>query len=474
MSEDLLNYLQPAGTYSGNQEAESAPDLEDYLGGTQTLPDLADLSAYSEEEAELHRRAAGVLAAQLRGGDEGFSGSEASSRSDRDDAWHENGSPDEMPLHGKGHETADLETARRTARTRRLEVASAGRKKLRPLNSFEVATICEQLSILFESGITPVESITILIKDSRKAEEAELLQQILDYLLAGEPFADALSRTCVFPEYVVELIAVGHETGKLDIVTRSLAEYYDEEHNLKQNLKSAVSYPLVMIVMMAVVILVLLRFVLPVFEQVFEQLGAAMTGLAGSLLSAGQALGRYSTLLGIVFGAAVVLFFYFYATPVGQRQFSRFTAWFPATRKFSERIAVSRFASALQLTQASGVETYSSLELCRSLVGNEVVRNKITKCKELVEDGASFSEALAGSEIFPPFYSSMIDVGARTGRLDRVMGFIGRRYKQETDASIERVVGSIEPTLVIILSVAVGLILLSVILPLMGIMSSIG
>ena len=96
------------------------------------------------------------------------------------------------------------------------------------------------------------------------------------------------------------------------------------------------------------------------------------------------------------------------------------------------------------------------------------------ECKKQIAEGQSFSEALSKAGIFPDFYSSMIDIGARTGNLDRVMNFIGKRFKQDTDASIERVVGSIEPTLVIILSVAVGLILLSVILPLMGIMSSIG
>ena len=108
------------------------------------------------------------------------------------------------------------------------------------------------------------------------------------------------------------------------------------------------------------------------------------------------------------------------------------------------------------------------------LVGNDRIRERVLECKKHIAEGQSFSEALSKAGIFPDFYSSMIDIGARTGNLDRVMSFIGKRFKQETDASIERVVGSIEPTLVIILSVAVGLILLSVILPLMGIMSSIG
>ena len=350
---------------------------------------------------------------------------------------------------------------------------SAG-KKLKPLNSYEVSTLCEQLAILFHTGITPRESMEILIKDSHRKEEKALFQQLLDALNNGAPLHTAMEQTGVFPPYVVRLCAVGTETGKLDIVMQSLADYYEEDHNLRENLKSAVSYPLVMVAMMAVVIIVLLSRVLPVFEQVFEQLGAAMDGFAGTLLRAGQTISQYTAVIGVLFAVLIAIFLYFYLTPSGQKAFGRLAQRFPLTRSFSERLAVSRFASALQLTQASGLDTYTSLDLCAELVGNDHIKARILDCRKHLQDGQSFSEALSQARIFPDFYSSMIDIGARTGNLDRVMSFIGKRFKQETDASIERVVGSIEPTLVIILSIAVGLILLSVILPLMGIMSSIG
>ena len=346
--------------------------------------------------------------------------------------------------------------------------------KIKPLNAYEVSTLCEQLAILFHTGITPRESMEILIRDSHKKEEAALFQQMLDALNSGAPLHTAMEQTGVFPPYVVRLCAVGTETGKLDIVMQSLADYYEEEYNLRENLKSAVSYPLVMVAMMAVVIIVLLSRVLPVFEQVFEQLGASMDGFAGTLLHAGRVISNYTAVIGVIFAVILAVFLYFYLTSSGQKAFGKLAQHFPLTRGFTERLAVSRFASALQLTQSSGLDTYASLDLCADLVGNDRIRERVLECKKHIAEGQSFSEALSKAGIFPDFYSSMIDIGARTGNLDRVMSFIGKRFKQETDASIERVVGSIEPTLVIILSVAVGLILLSVILPLMGIMSSIG
>ena len=143
--------------------------------------------------------------------------------------------------------------------------------KIKPLNAYEVSTLCEQLAILFHTGITPRESMEILIRDSHKKEEAALFQQMLDALNSGAPLHTAMEQTGVFPPYVVRLCAVGTETGKLDIVMQSLADYYEEEYNLRENLKSAVSYPLVMVAMMAVVIIVLFNLLYHFADKMIEK-----------------------------------------------------------------------------------------------------------------------------------------------------------------------------------------------------------
>ena len=149
-------------------------------------------------------------------------------------------------------------------------------------------------------------------------------------------------------------------------------------------------------------------------------------------------------------------------------------AVFPPTRDFSESLALTRFAGGLRLTQSAGLDPFTSLDMTAKLVDNENIRKKILACKERLEQKESFSEAVKKEGLFNPFYAGMISVFAKAGKIDEAMDFIAEHYKQDTDRRISRALAAIEPTMVVILSLIVGLILLSVMLPLMGIMANIG
>ena len=126
------------------------------------------------------------------------------------------------------------------------------------------------------------------------------------------------------------------------------------------------------------------------------------------------------------------------------------------------------------MTFSSGIDTYTSLEMVAELVGNPRMREQILQCQERLHKGDNLSEALVESQIFSNVHSRMVAIGFRSGNIDTVMQKIADSYEKETDERMQSIISVLEPTLVIILSIIVGLILLSVILPLMGIMSSIG
>ena len=267
---------------------------------------------------------------------------------------------------------------------------------------------------------------------------------------------------------------IGEHTGKLDEVCNALARYYEEEDDLRESIRSAVSYPIVMIVMMFAVVMVLVSKVLPIFAQVFRQLGASVNGVTQVLLSMSETLVRYYMVFVVLLLIAAALFLYFYCTDRGQQNFRDFMAAFPLTRDFSESLALTRFAGGLRMTQSAGLDAYDSLELASRVTGNRNVLKKIHVCRDLLQEGHSFSEAVAKAGLFSPFYSGMISVFAQAGSVDKAMDFIADHYKAETDRRISRALAAIEPTMVVILSLIVGLILLSVMLPLMGIMANIG
>ena len=342
------------------------------------------------------------------------------------------------------------------------------------LSNTEISSFCDQTALILSAGITPVEGMRILLSDTKDAQGRKIISDILEICEHGEAFSKAIAATGVFPDYAVHMVAVGEESGKTDEVMHALSEYYAREEMVADNLKSAVRYPLIMIGMMLIVILVLITKVLPIFNQVFIQLGSEITGFSRSLLRLGNHIRNYSIMFITVLAVLVVLFILAAKTQGGRKISRRLLTKFPLTRSFFDNVAAGRFANGMALTLSSGLDTYQSLDMVAQLVEHPGMVKKIMDCKSFIENGSNFSEAVAKAGIFSNLHAKMIAVGFRTGNVDVVMGKIAESYEKETNDRIYSIIAILEPTLVIILSLIVGLILLSVILPLMGIMTSIG
>ena len=347
-------------------------------------------------------------------------------------------------------------------------------KKQRTLSNAEVASFCRQTAMIISAGITPAEGMNILKNDTADKDGKALLEQISASCKQGNPFYIALKDTGLFPSYVIKLIALGEESGNTDDVLTSLADYYDREEAISDSIKSAVTYPLIMIAMMFLVILVLIIKVLPIFRQVFEQLGTEMNTFATSLLSMGNTLSRYSLIITLFFFVIIGGFIIFYKTGTGKHAVTHFLTRFPLTKSFYEKIAAGRFASGMFLALTSGMDTYRSLDMISEIVEHNEMQQKIEICRNELQKENNLPDALASAHIFTNLYSRMISVGFRSGSVDLVFKQIAKNYDEETEKQLNRIISIIEPTLVIILSLIVGMILLSVLLPLMGIMSSIG
>ncbi len=351
---------------------------------------------------------------------------------------------------------------------------SGGRHDEGRLSNAMVFHFCQQLANLLSAGVTPSASLKIMLDDADNKELSEVLKNMQETVSAGGRLSEAAEKSGMFPAYVTELLVVGEQTGKLENVTESLARYYEDLDDLGESVRSAVSYPVMMIVMMFVIVIVLLSRVMPIFSQVFSQLGTSVGAVTQMLMNISSALGRYYTVMIVLFVLFILFYLYIYYTANGRKLFSRFLERFPATKDFSERMAVGRFASGMQLTYEAGLDTYYSLDLVSNIVENETVLHKIEKCRKMLDEGEGLADALMKVQMFTGFYSSMLTIAAKSGNVDKALGFIAEHYRQDTDRRINRLLSAIEPTMVIILSVIIGLILLSVILPLMGVMASIG
>lgn len=337
-------------------------------------------------------------------------------------------------------------------------------KKL--LGNLEIAAFCEQVAMVISAGIPAYEGISILMADAADKETEELLKRIYEPLELGSTFHDALAASEAFPQYVLDMIEIGELSGKLEDVLHSLNLYYEREESIKSSIKSAVTYPLVMIAIMVSVVLVLVAKVLPIFNQIYTELGSGLTGFPLMMMHFSNALNAYApVVLAVLLILAIAIFAY--------TKTSSFRL-FIQRQRLALNTASSRFANCMTMAISSGLDTVQGLDMAERLVDNPYMKARIIKCKELIEEGYSFSDAILATKIFTRTYATLLNIGFRTGSLEKVMDKIFMEYEDNIDYEINRFVSRLEPALVIVLSVIIGFILLSFLLPLIGIMASIG
>lgn len=338
----------------------------------------------------------------------------------------------------------------------------------------ELSAFCLQISILLKAAVPLDEGLYLMAEDAPTEEAKKLLHTMGEDVELGDPFFESLERTGAFPPYVVRMAKLGQQSGTLDQMMESLADYYEKEYYMMKNIRNAITYPVMMVGMLLIVLFVLFTRVMPVFEQVYAQLGVQMSPLS-------QAASRLG---GILSGAALAVFVLLAVAVLIAAIAAGAGKELTIAHKLMERLkrnsktalaaAGRRFTAVLALTIRSGMELDKGMELARELVDNGKVAEKIDVCSEKLQLGEGYYEAMKESGLFSSFHIQLIKVGVRSGKMDEVLQEISDDYEQQADASIDAMVARLEPTLVAVLAVAVGLILLSVMLPLAGILAGVG
>lgn len=329
-----------------------------------------------------------------------------------------------------------------------------------------LSALCLQLYELQKAGISPEESLVILSEDTHASAERELFQRLTQRVEEGESLSNAMKQETCFPNYMISMISIGEHTGNLDTVLHALSGYYDRERILSSSIKSAVVYPAIMAIMMTALLIVLTVFVLPSFSDAFVSLGIQLSPVAQVLMLAGQIIAPIAivAILGALIGGFVVMRRRAAGKPTPLDHLS-----------ISRQIVAGRFISALALMLRSGIDTSECFERSAALSGREeIIKAANLAILRISDEGISLTEALQSLEMLSGAHLRMLRVGERAGRFDTMLEEISNRLTGETAAKTDRLIAGIEPTIVVTLATVAGLILLSVMLPLLGVLSAAG
>lgn len=337
------------------------------------------------------------------------------------------------------------------------------------LTPIELSSFCSEIALMLGAGMPLYAGMEALEKTYEDDAHAALYRGVSETLTQTGSLRDALESAHVFPTYLVEMCGVGERTGHLEDVMRGLSVYYERESRIRQAVRSAVTYPLVLAVMMVLILLVLILKVMPVFRTVLGSMGVTMTETGSVMMSVGTALGWVV----LVFVLAALVCVLLLRSKKRDRALAALKKAFPPLRRLSMRLASSRAASVLAMMLSSGFPLEQALEMVPLVLPDEEAAGEIAQIREKMGEGVSFSDALTGSRLFDEIHRQMLRMGIAAGREDQVMAKIAETYEQQAEEGISDLVSIIEPTMVAALSIVIGAVLLSVMMPMAGIISSI-
>lgn len=334
------------------------------------------------------------------------------------------------------------------------------------IRTSDMASFNRQMSDLLGAGVALVKALSILVSQTPNLRLREVLGEVNSDVQGGDTFARALGKhPRVFSPLYVAMVRAGEAGGMLDGVLQRLADFSEQEEELKGKVKAALAYPVVMIVAGAGAIAVVLTVVVPRIIKIFAELNQALPLPTQLLLTFTTFLSsQWWLILGILF-AVIFGTNRFLRTDEGRRLWHRSQLRLPLFGSIIQKKEVARFARTMGALLQNGVPILTALDIVKEVASNVMVKDEVDVITENVTQGAGVSRALKGSKVFPPTVVNMINVGEETGRLDAVLTKVADSYEKEVDRAVKTLTSLLEPIIILVMALVVGFIVISIMLP---------
>ena len=342
--------------------------------------------------------------------------------------------------------------------------AAAAVKKVKP-KSLQIFS--RQFATMIEAGLNVVTALVILEDQTEDAKLSTVISELRQDVEGGLLLSEAMARhPRVFSRLYVSMVEAGEAAGILDIVLDRVAFQIEKETAIKRRVKGAMMYPLVVLGFATLVLIGMLMFLVPVFVGVFEQLGGDLPMLTKMVVKASDIVRHQWFILFPAMGGGIWGLLRYKKTENGRRSWDRFRLRAPAgIGRVVLKVGMARFSRTLSTLVGSGVDIIRALEITGNTSGNSLIEDAVEDVKERVHQGVPIAVPLAENPLFPPMVAHMVRVGEETGELEKMLGKIADFYEDEVDASIANLTSIIEPLLMIGVGCMVGVIVISMYLP---------
>jgi type IV pilus assembly protein PilC len=337
-------------------------------------------------------------------------------------------------------------------------------KKVKP-KSLQVFS--RQFATMIEAGLNVVTALVILEEQTEDKKLAKVVGELRADVEGGLLLSEAMARhPRVFSRLFISMVEAGEAAGILDVVLDRVAFQIEKETRIKRRVKGAMMYPLMVMSFAFLVLIGMLMFLVPIFVDIFAQLGGDLPMLTKIVVKMSNVLRNYFYIVFPLIGLMVFGFFRLKKTEKGRRVWDAFRMRIPfGIGAIVVKVGMARFSRTLSTLVAAGVDIIRSLEITGSTAGNSLIEDATAVVRERVHQGVPIAIPLEDEKIFPPMVSQMVRVGEETGELEKMLGKIADFYEDEVDSSIATLTSVIEPLMMIGVGMVVGVIIISMYMP---------
>ncbi len=331
-----------------------------------------------------------------------------------------------------------------------------------------------QMSSMLESGLNLMQALQVLRNQTRNQYMSEVIQGIVSEVQDGHSFAQALSNyPKMFSSIYVSMVRAGEKSGLLDKVLTRLASNLEKSKQIKDDIRAALIYPVIIIILMIVVISVMLVFVVPQLSTLYASMNIQLPIMTQFViaLSNGFISGLPVIILALVFG--IFLYRRWYSTVRGRLLIDQNIIKIPLIGKLMSQSVLIEFARTFGLLVGTGGLVIDSLKQCAETVGNAYYKDAVLDVAKRVEKGVTIGDAMDANEVFPSMLVEMTKIGEQSGKLEESLLRVSEYYEREVSHSVKALTSAIEPIILVVLGVSVGFLIISIITPIYGLLSSI-
>jgi len=337
---------------------------------------------------------------------------------------------------------------------------------IRHVKAKELVMLSRQIATLFEAKVSVLSTFRLLASEVDNPYLRRALVEVTDDIKGGIPISAAMAKhPKVFSNFYVNMVRAGEESGKLSEAFTYLADYMDRTYALTSRATNALIYPAFVVASFVVVMILMVVFVIPRLSDILLETGQELPIYTKIVIGFSDFVSLFAIPLVVLLGLFFVYFSRYVSTPRGKLAWSRFKISIPYVGRLYRKLYLARIADNMNTMLSSGIAMIRALEITGEVVGNEVYHQILVEAAEAVKAGSSISDIFSRYDEVPGVMVQMIKVGEESGRLGFVLEKLSRFYEREVNNEVETLVGLIEPAMIVVLGVGVGVLLTSVLVP---------